>query len=740
MSQVHISDTSKGEALRQIGDVNFSYGLNSPFPGESQTPVPSASFQVAGDVDNLYRLDNTARIETKWEGNSEVQTIFGGRFATSSDMPVTGMTIDHQTNELNKDIRSWPIVTDPAMDTSEGRRTITGALRHWYAQCGLTEYGVRGDFLFNTTNSLPNVAYYDNPLIPFMGVYNPNKYDIEWRRPEPFMADEGASFGVGETVTFIVKANNNFGKASEGEQDSWIPSWGCDFEFLSGRTSGGVEDPNLRSGLTLNYFYETNDAAIREYTYADGEFVSEKVTYVDNAAFPGSLDYFIVEATRLSEIDVEYKLMLWNYSAHSEFTFVSSQNYLPDNLALSAVYGTAVDMDYSSPAIGGREGVQGIYVIKGKVWSIQEEDKFEINIPWSNKPIFKDCVIPGLQGNAWTMVNDLCSTYGLQFDSIHGDFVEASIANYGVPWNTSEGSQVSVQASTRELAERVEVVNYNYKGISYFTNRMTVYKAEEVFSVGMGETVEFVIKLPEGSSLSSFLQPASNSVSAVIKAWNNPNNNQSWYSVYDDDNIEVDWRSWDNSGGSVSLEYTDTIGELKMILTGPNNDLISKESTFHLSMAGSDIPSLIIAGSGVVSNKETLSVRTGAGKARNLKPVGITYDNKLVPSSKIAYKVATGLASLYGTTQTKAVGVFPSPGDVRFSTAPIMKHGAYYSPVTISYRAGSNANVSDSVRHTPVRWMQEHWKGLTCAEYEAKWAAGTICREVNISPLGKTHF
>ena len=740
MSEISLSDTTKGELLPYTGGVQFSYGANSPYPEGGQAPVPNATVSVPADgAEHLYRMDNTARLDFQREDTSYRELSFGGRFAATSDSPVGSLTIDHQSNELNKDIRTWPLLPDEYVaDTSNGRRMIAGALRHWYSECQLTEFGVKGDFLFATTNALPNIAFYDHPTMRFVGTRPSIGGDyLRWDRTLPIASDRGAPFEIGNSVTFVIKANNNFGKPSEGEIAPDSPSWLATFDLLSGKDDGSILDGGTKSArLMFDYTYATRTLKVIE-SNTNNDYENQFTISNDHAELPGSLNFLVVRMERVSASSIHYYLQFHNRSAITYADFLFESELIPTSIALKTVWGTVENVDPASPSLA-FEGVQGLYAIKGSDFTIQEEDEWPITVPWFNKPKWKDIVVPGLQGNAWSLIHDLCATYGLRFDPIFNSFDLHESVGRNQPWNTGEGSEVRVQASTRELAETVEVVNYKYKHSNTYGMYTTLYKADTVYSVALGEKVEHVVQLEDNTTFLSISQPECYSPKVVIEALNNPNNPYSVYSVFDDDNLEVDRNSWIDSGGYLTVEPTENLGEIKITIQAPSNDLISKETNFHISVAGSDIPGLVITGSGVKGTKETITSKTGAGKARNLKRVGTTYDNPLVCNLKVAWDVAAKLASYYGSTQTTAQGVFPPSEAYDFPMYPILKHGSYYASTNISQNR-NRVQVSEATRFNPVSWIEDRFNGLTCAEYKALWV-DSVCRENNLSPLGKDHF
>lgn len=737
-NSISISDTTKGEILKYTGDVRFSYGVNSPFPGDSQAPVPNANFQVAGDRENLYRMDNTARLDYQRAGTNFRELSFSGRFATASDAPVGSMNISHASNELNKEIRTWPILKENQYDTSNGRKTLVGALRHWYAEAGLNEFGVKGDFLFSTTNSLPTVAYYDHPTMRFTGTYDLGTSNplVHWVRTTPVQADEGASFGVGETVTYIVKANDGFGREVDGLVPPQQAFWASHLDLQSGRASvvSGDEVLNGMARISIAYYYSTRTWVIEERNTNDGVVSKREIS---DTIYAGSPSMIIMQMTRLSDTQVQYHLEFVRASGSAVYDFVSTANILPPAIALRGAWGTLVDNDYSSFSLA-KEGVQGIYVIKGEEYSVDEEDSWPISFQWFNKPKLKDIVVPGLKGSAWSLIHDLCAVYGLRFDPVYNSYAPFESIGRNEPWTTGLGSDVSVQASTREMAETVEVVNYNYKATQRLGKFTTFFKADTVYTVALGQQIEEIIQLEEGTSFVHIQPPECFDPQWVIDAYNNPDNGYSVYSVYDDDNLVVDRNSWIDGGGYITAEPTENIGEIKLIIQAPSNDLISKSPTFHISIAGSDIPGLVISGLGVKSTKETVTSRTGAGKARNLKVLGETYDNPLVCNSNVTWDVLANLASLHGTVRTEASGNFPPTRNFDFPALPVLRKGSYYTPTSVN-GSQSSIQVSGAVRFNPVGWIQDRYQGITCGEYDAIWA-NSVCREVVLSPLGKDHF
>lgn len=739
-----VSDVTKNVQLNLTSDVQFSYGLNSPYPEEGQAPVPAASLNVGGDaMDNVYRLDNVARIEQHRQGTNFRERVFGGRFATTSDAPIGQMSVAHASNELNKDIRTWPIIRPRTPDTSNGRRVIAGALRHWYSECNLTEFGVRGDFLFNTSNFTPTIAYYDHPNMRFRGENYIGNSTVSqtniWTRTEPYSADPGASFDIGETVSFILKYNENFGVPADGEVQAQSKAWLCAFELSAGKAfPDALNDNDNNSNMWLNIQYNPSNRTLSITERNSSGSVSNVRTIEDKV--PGYIEtpkFIEINITRETATNVHYYVTFHHTNGTTVFDFVSTLGLYPQQLALVRVEATAIQADYSTTNLS-QEGIQGVYVVKGKA-QIVEEDSWEIQLPWFDKPKWKEICVPAITGNAWALIHEFCTVYGLTFNPIHNTFILNEDLGMNNPWPTGQGSSVIVQASTREMAETVELYNYNYS-VAKNDNYVSVWKADRVFSVALGEKIEEIITLPEGTSVLDISQPICRRVQTVINWWNLPDdaNVNSVYSVFDDDNVEVDPNSWNDSGGYVSIEHTDNVNELKVIIQAPNNELISKSNTFHLSIAGSDIPSLLIAAIGIRANKEKFVIKTGAGKSRNLKTVGTEYDNPFVCNTRLAFDLGAKLATLHGTTMTRASGTFPPLKAHDFPGLPVLKRGSYYRPVSI-VDTPTSLNVSESIRFNPVEWVQSNYTNISCGDFNTKWA-NSICREVNISPLGKDHF
>lgn len=725
MSKVY--DVSEGDYIPNTGSASLSWGLSSPLPTESQAPVPEAGVTVGGDSDNLYRLDNRVDVDF-----GDDYGYFRGYLNTGSSLPVSQMRVEHLTSRLNRDIRTLPVLPEP-LDSSGGRRVIVGALRHWSLECGLNEDGVSGDLLLAMPNYPPAVAYYDHPTKRFVGTNVPSLYENQWRNTAQATADAGADLGVGKSVTLLSRLNFLFGSSG---YPATLNLAATQVNFSSGTTVFvNGEDIPVSAYIRLDYVYSERRVRLYEGD-SSGNSSSWSAVLTKNET-PKWLK-LVITRTSVSQVTYKIDVIYADDSTAGISLITSDYNRLPVRLAVDSTELTQY-MDNRSTTTRTFEGVVALYMARGEDYVIRETDSYQVSLPWTPKVWWENAIIPGVESTGWQLIHDLATTYGLVFNPLAGTLLPAD----EVPGimgstilSTTKASGVVVTASTRKLAERIEVVNYNYSTSPNISSPITLYKADSTYSVALGERQEHTIQIEDGSFI-DLVQPVCVTVPQAIAAANNKNNNLSVYSVYDSDNIEVDPRSWTDGGGAIFVEPTENVGEFKLVIQAPNNDLISKETNFIISIESS-IPSLIIAGIGVTAEKRTISCRTGAGRNLNHAKVGETYDNPLVSSNKVAWRVAAGISALYGAVQTEATGSYASEGINTNAWPVIRKKGSNYIPTQMNASAGI-LNVSSSVRFNSMSTFINATRSLNCAEANAKYAGYKI-RDVNISPLGKDNY
>lgn len=726
---MQVIDTFEQRVLGKVATATVNSGLNSPYPSDNVAPVPSTSLNIVSDDihDLLYHSGNRGLVTEM--GNDYTFLGVIGNTRTSADSGVGSLSMDHIASQLNQEINTRPVIRT-GFDSGDGKEVIKGALRHWASECGLFEDGLSGDVLMGLSNEAPGIGYYDHPTKRLVGIaFDPDAAVIQWIPTESEVVDPGFPLDIGESLRLVVGFNDTV-PVTMGVVSA-------EYNFTSGQTFEG-SDGNADSGsASLLFAYNQYDDQLALWERRQGK-ADRLVTNVVGAGPGVRVAAVDVKITRTSADTVTYDLRM-NYSGYDVLWAISKTvagSYLPKALAV-----TSLDLTSKSSALGSngyrvREGIVSAYIMG--------EDSSNVNIydwegggtifrmEWPANTGWTDVSIPGIAGNAWQMINDLATTYGLIFDprsfSIYPP--ENIVGNVGaVQQIMVKGSGESIQTNARDRAETVEVVNYNYTTSQNVYDFIQLFKADTAYSVGLGERQEHIVQTD--ASFSFLQQPECVTVPQAIRVNKDPNAGESVYSVYDSDNLEVDPNTWRDGGGDITVEGTGVPGELKIIIQAPNNSLATRTPPFIISIESS-IPSLVIAGVGSKAYKETLTVYTGAGSGSDIKKVGITYDNPLVGAEWIAWNIGAGLGALYGTSYTTASGNYAQE---RFfpDIKPIRRAGSYYLPLSMSDTA-STTNISTATRYNSCLTTNREYQGKTCGEVNALFAGKSV-RYVNMSPL-----
>lgn len=719
---MQVVDTATGEQLGSLSNASINSGINSPYPSDTTAPVPSASLNVVSkDVhDLMYHAGNTGALV---EGTAEVYRGVLSSTGSQGDSGLGSLNMDHVTSRLNQDITTRPVVSS-GFDGGDGREIIKGALRHWASECGVFEDGVRGDVRLGLSNDVPGIGYYDHPTKRLIGTEFEGGTNVnQWVPTESAAVDPGFGLGIGESLNLVVGFNS-----------STIPTlgvWSAEFGFTSGQSFSADESSDTgAASLLVSYNPFTDSLAIWE------KRAGKATTSVINVggAGPGYiLSTAQIKLTRTSATTVKYDLRLYYGAGQSVYVASVSRlnSYLPTSLAVQNI-----DLTAKGALTGFRtwEGVGSVYILDGSAPDVTNDEWFNggvrFDLTWPASTAWTNVAIPGIAGNCWQMINDLATTYGLLFDPLTMSlFAPETLVSGTNQKFLQNASGVGIQVNARQRAETVEIVNYNYKTSKDVFDNIQLFKADTAYAVGLGERQENVVQTD--ATFSFLSQPVCVTVPQAIKVNKNPNNGQSVYSVYDSDNLEVDPATWRDGGGEITVESTETPGELKIIIQAPNNALATRTPPFIISIE-STIPSLVVSGVGSVARKETLTVYTGAGSGIDINKVGTTYDNPLVGAEWIAWNMGAGLGALYGTSYTTASGNFAKEG--YFSPVlPIRRKGSYYLPLSISNSA-SATNISTATRYNSCKAINREHQGKTCADVNALFAGKNV-RYANMSPL-----
>lgn len=732
MATVSLTNEDTGEIVGQVGSVTTNAGSSSPFPSDAVAPVPSMTLTVASrdsqDITYMTGDSATARL-------SNEDTVFQGNM-NSIQVPEVGglasVTVDHLTSSLNQEIRALPVFST-GHDGGFGAGILKGAISQWAAECGLFRNGVRGNVLLGINNIAPGIGYYRHPVMRYLGVeYDAGNDYLQWVPTETAIVDQGISLDIGESLRLVIgmeALGTSHLKAVVGGNITFASTVLSD--------SGAAEDVTTYREPSLVWTFNT----------VSGNFTLKETTATTGAADNVAINYVAAPTSRKNPLFFEITISrtavrTLKYDCRTVFSLdfpapetsamgTVTNSYIPQQLSTS-------QMTLDSVVVVGvsrfRDGVQSVYITRGGVPNTNtfwEERGFESSLTVLERDDWNYTVVPGIAGNAWQMINDLASVYGLMFIPLIGGMVRPGevppllSAFFG---NKVDGASLSTQV--REMAETVEVVNYDYTYSADSFSPIQLMVSDTAYSVNLGERQEHTVQ--SDATFTLLEQPRCVTVPTAIKAHRDKSIGQSLYSVYDSDNLEVDPNTWNDGGGFISVESTGTPGEMKLVVQAPNNPLASRKPPFIISIEGT-IPSLIISGLGAKSNKKTITSYTGAGDGINVKKLGTTYDSPLVARDSQAWEVAMLLGSLYGTIPSVLTGNREANGFGGLADLGVRYRNALYLATQWSLQ-GSRVQLSSTIRFTPNSIFNEEYSDMNCGQFNSLYAGKTI-GYLNISPL-----
>lgn len=233
-----------------------------------------------------------------------------------------------------------------------------------------------------------------------------------------------------------------------------------------------------------------------------------------------------------------------------------------------------------------------------------------------------------------------------------------------------------------QMARTVE--GYAYHGV--LTDTGLVYPAGgwnadvQIYQVDANELLEFDI--PIEGSLTAISQPAP--VNTVLR----DDNDASVYSISGGDGLPYPASQWRANGGSLITTIGEDTRSIHVRLQGPN-DLEHQPYRIAAGESASDyFSTLRILGSGVIFDKEKISIQTGVDPERATQEVGVTIDNEFINTREelldaMIWSVAawTGPRRAY-TAATKGINRIGDSGSYAYPT--IAQFNALWAGSTIA--------------------------------------------------------
>lgn len=348
----------------------------------------------------------------------------------------------------------------------------------------------------------------------------------------------------------------------------------------------------------------------------------------------------------------------------------------------------------------------------------------------------------GFTGNVWSAMRELASIYSVNIE-LFNDVIDLSprlsIGSVGgvpqLPLSTVAKSGVRKSLSKRTKARKVEVVQYKLKPTVGPTPGL-MWKADSVYALEKGENKVEVVETD--STFTALLDPIP--VSGVPVPYTSI---YSSYVITGADGFIVDPQWWIDNGGYMKVAPTRKSGEIQITMQAPNVE--TPRAPYRVSEGVADRPALYITGKGVSQTSEIVEIYTGSPDAA--QEVGITFDSPFVTDIETAYTTGNMLSRFYGGTESSLTFNVPKNtgdeslgfGNDNSGTLGFNPEGKFIYHRGAIYRTGSTTETpktvqSDASAATFIPYMNEDWKSLTVADFNA-YHAGKLVRDVNRAPL-----
>jgi len=250
--------------------------------------------------------------------------------------------------------------------------------------------------------------------------------------------------------------------------------------------------------------------------------------------------------------------------------------------------------------------------------------------------------------------------------------------------------------------------------------------ADRIFSVDAGETVSNVITT---TNFPDYLATPTQSPTSTITVGT--------YYVSDSANAGVSTSNWNTYGGAVDVEIGSVPGTFVLTLTGPQSDIPGYPGPYYLGyFDGFDrIPALSIAGTGVLTNPETVRIVTGADDTKTSVEVASTLDSQFVTDLGVLFDIspwisvnASGptavLTARVATNRLTGFGV-TAGSLIRHDESIYRIIGVNISGATTTLTAAWHVTVDES---------ETLWAGNSAATFDSFWA-DYDAQDFQIAPL-----
>lgn len=262
---------------------------------------------------------------------------------------------------------------------------------------------------------------------------------------------------------------------------------------------------------------------------------------------------------------------------------------------------------------------------------------FGIDASLANLPV----TAMGWVGDVWIKLKELLVVYGAEIAVVRGQILVRPVR--GRRALEVNNSTVSWNAANADLTETIEVAYYNTApvqgGLVYPVGGWT--DDVDVYSVDAGESK--TINIPVDAWITELSQP-------VAQDYVASNSTDNVYAVAGNDGFPITAAQWKATGGSLKVAIGEDGQSIDLMLVGATG-ASEKYAPYRIAVSagsGDYYSSLRIHGTGVLFNRKTVTVPTGAGSAAN-SGSSATVDNIFIRTEGQARDAAAAVAGRYSS-------------------------------------------------------------------------------------------
>lgn len=179
------------------------------------------------------------------------------------------------------------------------------------------------------------------------------------------------------------------------------------------------------------------------------------------------------------------------------------------------------------------------------------------------------------------------------------------------------------------------------------------------------------------------------------------------------------------AGGDVRVQASDNLGSLDIIVTGPKAAISGFTAPFSLAWVsnGNKLPALAIAGNGIITNPQNITMYTGASASITPEASSAQIDSPFITSASIAYDTANPAAITLGHGEDTLTFKIP----LRSTHVLGSIGGSVFLHRRVKWRVIS-AKISDGMieitaeRYTTVADVTPNAPAMTTAQMDALWS------------------